>query len=296
MNKRFGRYTVTITHPDKLLLGTFTKGDLIAYYDAISSYMVPYMKDHPLMMLRYPEGLKGESFYQKDTPDYFPEWIQRVAIEKKGGSYNAPLCQHKATLIYIANQGCITPHLWLSKFDKLSFPDRIIFDLDPSDEDFSKVRVIALAIKKLLDELGLISFVMTSGSRGLHIYVPLTRSADFDATKEFTQACAQKIVQEHPDKATLELRKESRHGKVFVDYLRNQQGATAVSPYSIRANIHASVATPLYWHEVEESTLTPQKYTITNLGKRLAKIEDPWTKFFQTKQTVTQARKKLAKK
>lgn len=286
MNKRYGRYIVPITHPDKLLLGSYTKNDLIEYYETISSYMIPYLKDHPLMMHRFPEGLHGESFYQKDASDYFPNWIKRVPIEKKDGEYRAVVCQNTATLVYLANQGCITPHLWLSRIDKLSIPDRIIFDLDPSDEDFSKVRLIALALKKLLDSLGLESFVMTSGSRGLHIYIPLKRTAAFHTTKEFAHACAQKIILTHQEKATLELRKDKRDGKVFIDYLRNQQGATSVAPYSVRALIDAPVATPLYWHEVEDKSLDPQKYTIANIFKRLSSIKDPWESFFQKKQTI----------
>ena len=293
MNRRFGRYVVTISHPDKLLVGTHTKSGLIAYYDRISSSLIPYLKNHPLMMHRFPEGLTGESFYQKDMPAYFPEWIERVTIPKKDGSYTAVVCQQKATLIYLVNQGCITPHLWLSRMDKLSIPDRLIFDLDPSDEDFNKVRLIALALKKLLDALGLESFVMTSGSRGLHIYVPLTRSAPFEVTKEFAHSCAQKIILEHPENATIEIRKEKREGKVFIDYLRNQQGATAVAPYCVRAYTNAPIATPLYWYEVEDAQLHPQKYTLETIFTRQETLHDPWKQFFTAGQTLTAAHKKL---
>lgn len=287
MNKRYGRHIVTITHPEKLLLGKYTKLDLINYYEAISLSMVPYMKDHPLMMQRYPEGLSGESFYQKDAGSYFPEWIKKITVPKRDGSFNAVVCQNPATLIYIANQGCITPHLWLSKTDKLSVPDRIIFDLDPSDEDFSKVRHLALALKKLLDSLKLESFVMTSGSKGLHIYVPLRRSVDFTFTKEFSYQCATILLNEHSDIATTELRKDKRGDKVFIDYLRNQEGATAVAPYSVRAKITAPIATPLFWDEVENKKLNPQQYTIANIFKRLSTTEDPWKSFFSKKQSIT---------
>ncbi len=295
LTKKYGPYTVTITNPKKPLLGTYTKGDLITYYDAIASKMVPYLKNHPLMMHRFPDGLDGESFYQKDASSYFPHWIKKVRIEKKGGFYTSVVCQNRATLVYLANQACVTPHIWLSRVDKLTIPDRIIFDLDPSDDDFKKVAFIALEIKKLLDALGLVSFIMTTGSQGLHIYIPLRRSADFEQTKAFTQACAQKIVDDHPDKATLEFRKDKRGTNVFIDILRNQQGATSVAPYSVRARPNAPIATPLFWHEIEDPTLHPQKYTIANIFKRLSTIEDPWKSFFKRAQSIKQAHKKMGR-
>lgn len=295
MKQTFGQYTITLSNIDKPLLGTYTKGDLISYYAKIASYMIPYMKDHPLMMHRFPEGLKGESFYQKDMSEYFPPWIKHVRIEKKEGFYHAVLCQNQATLVYLANQACITPHLWLSRYDKLSVPDRLIFDLDPSGHTFLHVRKIALALKDLLDTLGLKSFVMTSGSKGLHIYVPLRRSAAFDTTKELAQYCAQIIVHEHKDLATLELRKDKRGEKIFIDTLRNQEGATAVAPYAIRAYANAPIATPLSWNEVEESSLTPQQYTISTIMQRLENHVDPWNKYFESSQTITRALKILKK-
>ena len=149
----FGQYTVTLSNVDKPLLGSYTKGDIIDYYATIAPTMIPYLKNHPLMMQRFPEGLAGESFYQKDISQYFPEWIKRVRVEKTDGFYHAVLCQNQATLVYLANQACITPHLWLSRYDKLSVPDRIIFDLDPSGNDFSHVRTVALSLKKLFDVL-----------------------------------------------------------------------------------------------------------------------------------------------
>ncbi len=292
----FGKYEVTLSNLDKPLIGTLTKGDLIAYYAKIAPLMVPYLKDHPLMMLRFPEGIKEESFYQKDISAYFPEWIQRVRIEKTGGFYHAVVCQNQATLVYLANQACITPHLWLSRYDKLDTPDRIIFDLDPAGHDFSQVRKVALTLKKVFDLLELTSFVMTTGSKGLHIYIPLRRSADFDATKEFAQLCAKIVIQEHPELATLEIRKDKRDHKVFIDTLRNQKGATAVAPYAVRAILHGPIATPLTWKEVEDSTLDPQKYTMENIFKRLASQNDPWKDFFKKGQSITKALKMLNKK
>lgn len=293
MKLTFGRHIVALSNLNKPLLGSYTKGDIIAYYAAIAPKMIPYLKDHPLMMHRFPEGLNGESFYQKDISAYFPDWIKRVRVEKTGGFYHAVLCQNQASLVYLANQACITPHVWLSRYDKLSIPDRIIFDLDPSGDEFSDVRTVALSLKKLLDSLGLQSFVMTSGSKGLHIYVPLKRSVPFESTKEFAQLCSKSIIEEHPDLCTLEIRKEKRGHKVFIDTLRNQEGATAVAPYALRAYENAPIATPLFWKEVEDESLTPQKYTITNLIENLAIQEDPWVEFFEKKQSITKALKIL---
>lgn len=292
-----GPYTVALTHTDKIMLpDTITKGDIITYYDKISDAMVPYMKNRALMMHRYPEGLKGEFFYQKEAGSYFPSWIKRARIPKEGGFVNYVVCQNGATLVYLANQDVITPHLWLSRIDKLYFPDRLIFDLDPSDEDFTDVRFIALALKKLFDALNLTTFVMTTGSRGLHVHVPLDRKRNFKEVKKFAKDCAMHILQAFPSKATLEIRKEKRGTKIFIDTLRNEYGATAVAPYGIRAKAGAPVATPLAWDEVEDKNLSPQKYTINNIFKRLDKIEDPWKDYLKTRQSLTRAIKILANK
>lgn len=293
MKKIFGRYTVTLSNLNKRLLGDYTKGNIIAYYEQIASRMVPFLKNHPLMMHRFPDGLLGDSFYQKNASSYFPQWIKRVEIPKKGGSYTSVLCQNKATLVYLANQACITPHIWLSRYDKLSIPDRIIFDLDPSKDDFNSVRKIALALKNLFDDVKLTSFAMTSGSKGLHVYLPLRRSADFSTTKAFAKLCAQHIIAQHPKLGTLELRKDKREGKVFIDILRNQQGSTAVAPYALRAKPNAPVATPLYWKEVEDDNLHPQLYTIDNLFTRLQQQKDPWREFFTKGQSITRAYTRL---
>lgn len=209
MKKKYGKYEVEITHPDKVLLPKgITKGDLIDYYDKIADQMVPYCKDRALMMHRFPEGLEGESFYQKDASAYFPDWIKRAKIPKEGGFNSMVVCQNRATLVYLANQACITPHLWLSRIDKLHNPDRLIFDFDPSGDDFSLVQFVALAMKDLLDSLGLTSFVMTTGSRGVHIIIPLNRRLEFKTVRDFAQQCAQEIIKAHPNKATMEIRKE----------------------------------------------------------------------------------------
>ncbi len=291
MKKTYGPYTVSLSNLTKPLIGSITKGDIIAYYEMIADTMLPYTKNHPLMMHRFPEGITGESFYQKDASNYFPDWIKKVHIKKKGGYYDAVIAQNTATLVYLANQACITPHLWLSQYDELNKPDKIIFDLDPSIKDFSMIQDTALAIKELLDTLGLTSFVMTSGSRGLHVYIPLRRTADFKQTKAFATACAKVIIDKHPTMTTLEIRKDKRGKKVFIDTLRNEHGATSVAPYAIRAKPHAPVATPIYWSAVGSAELNPQLYTINNIADHLAQ-GDPW-KDYTARQTLTEAIKLL---
>ncbi|MBA3752068.1 ATP-dependent DNA ligase [Candidatus Dependentiae bacterium] len=285
--------TVTITHPEKIIIPPFiTKNHIVTYYEKISPMMVPYMKDHPLMMQRFPQGIEGEAFFQKNASPFFPSWIKRVQIPKEGGYTNTVVCQNRATLLYLANLNCLTPHLWLSRFDKLHFPDRLIIDLDPSGDDFNHVRQIALSFKELFDSFNLISFVMTTGSRGLHVTVPLDRSVDFAQIKEFISSCSLQIEQKHPSIVTREIHKEKRGGKVFIDEARNNYGSTAVAPYAIRGRAHGPIATPLHWHEVEDETLHSQLYTLETIFKRIETIEDPWKDFLQIKQSLSHLVKK----
>jgi bifunctional non-homologous end joining protein LigD len=276
----YGRYCVAITSPDRVLFpaSKITKADLIDYYEAIAPVMLPYMKDRLLTMQRFPEGIQGESFYQKDVPDYFPSFIKRVVVPKQeGGVVHYMVCDKQATLVYLANSACITPHLFLSKVDKLHYPDQMIFDLDPSQgHDFEAIKKVALLLKQLLEDDGLVPFVKTTGSRGLHVQVPLRRSAHFDQVRAYAYTIAEKIVTEYPKQTTLETRKTARGKKIFIDVLRNSFGATAVSPYAVRAHEHAPVATPLEWHELGEKKLLSTTYTINNIFKRLQEMGDPW--------------------
>ena len=284
--------TTALTHLNKHYFKEHTKGDMIAYYDVIAPYMLPFMKDHPLMMQRFPEGIEGESFYQKNSSPYFPDWIKRITIEKKEGTYEAPVCQNKETLIYLANQGCITFHLWLSQAPALSRPDRIIFDLDPEIDDFSQVRKLALVLKEYLEKLNLVTFPMLSGSRGIHIYIPVQRTASYANRQAFAHRIAQNIINQDPRLATLEIRKEKREGKIFIDTLRNHEGATSVAPYSVRARENAPLAMPISWQEVEDYHLDPQRYTLSDVQAVVSRT-DPWKDYFSTKQTITQAYKAL---
>jgi bifunctional non-homologous end joining protein LigD len=293
---KVGKYEVPLTNLDKVLLPkNITKGDIIDYYIRIAPIMLPLVKHRPIMMQRFPEGLEGEFFYQKDASAYFPDWIKRERIPKEDGSTDYVVIENEATIVYLANQACLTTHLWLSRIDKLHFPDRLIFDLDPSGKnfDFNRVREIALAFKKLLDHLGLISFVMTTGSRGLHVVIPLDRRRDFIQVKNFSVLCAHYMLRAFPHYVTLELRKQKRGTKIFIDTLRNQFSATAVSPFSIRAKEKAPIATPLHWDEVADKSLFSQKYNISNIFNRLDSIEDPWKEIGILRQSLTKAEKQI---
>lgn len=266
-----------------------TKGDLIDYYRRIAPVALPYFRDRPLSMQRFPDGIAAEGFFQKNVADYFPDWIGRVTLPKEGGSVTYVVANDAATLVYLANQACITPHLALARCDRPHHPDRMIFDLDPSDEDFSKVRRAAREVRSLLAELGLASFVQTTGSRGLHVVVPLDGAADFEQVRDFAGSLARRLAEREPDRLTVEQRKDKRGSAVFLDYLRNAYGQTAVAPYAVRPKEHAPVATPLRWDEVGASDLHPRRYTVGNIFMRLGQMDDPWAEMERCRQGLDEA-------
>src|SRR5579859_3286075 len=292
---KIGGHTIAITNPDKILFpqDKITKLEVIEYYKNIASVMVPHMEDRAVTMLRFPNGINGESFYQKDIPDYFPSWIKRVEIKKSGGVLHHVVCQNAATLVYLANQVCLTPHIWLSRIDKINIPDRLIFDLDPSDHDFKPVRSTAFIIKELLEDLGLHPFVMTTGSRGLHVVIPLKRQYDFDWVIAFARDIAEYLVRQDPKSLTIATLKKKRGKRLFIDTIRNSYAATGVAPYAIRAHPGAPVATPVEWDEIKAQKFTSQRYTIKTVFKRLKAEGDAWKGIDKHTQSLTVARKKL---
>lgn len=271
-------HRIELTHLDKLLFPNagLSKRDLIGYYRRIAVTALPHYRNRPLSMQRFPDGIGAGGFFQKDRPDYYPDWIDSVSLKKRDGRVDHVLIDNTATLVYLANQACITLHLALACADKPQRPDRLVFDLDPSDDDFGKVQRAALRLKGSLDGLGLESFVQTTGSRGLHVVVPLDREADFDRARRFARRLAEELAARHPGEITTAQRKSKRGSAVFVDYLRNAYGQTAVAPYSVRALENAPIATPLRWSEVATSGLHPRKYTIRNIFRRLGQTDDPW--------------------
>jgi len=270
--------TIEISNRDKVLFpdAGVTKGDLIDYYARIAPDVLPHYRGRALTMHRFPDGIAKDGFYQKAIPDYFPDWIDRITLSKESGEITQVVADTAATLVYLANQGCITPHLALARTQTPDHPDRLVFDLDPSDDDFSKVQSVAKCLRAQLQTRDLPAFVQTTGSRGLHILIPLDATVGFDGVRKAAHAIAEALVADLPEIATLEHRKSKRGTRVFIDTLRNAYGQTSVAPYAVRARPGAPIATPVTWKEALAAGLSPRKYTIRNIFRRLGQTDDPW--------------------
>jgi bifunctional non-homologous end joining protein LigD len=273
-----GERDVEISNSDKVLFpgDGITKLDLARYYARIADTALPHWRDRPLTLRRFPDGIDEGGFFQKNAPDYFPDWIERVELPKEGGTVTHALVTEPATAVYLADQGCVVLHLALAHAESPVHPDRMVFDLDPSDDDFGKVQEVARAVRRVLDDRGLQSFVATTGSRGLHIVLPLDGSAEVDRLRPFARGLASEVAEAHPTLATTEQRKDKRGDRVLVDTFRTAYGQTAVAPYGVRARSGAPVATPLRWDEAFASDLTPDRYTIASIFRRLGQTGDPW--------------------
>jgi len=294
-----GGITVPLSHPDKILFpgDGITKEDLASYYADVADVMLPWLRDRPVTMVRYPDGLGGQRFFQKNAPSYFPEWIRRVKVGKEGGQVEHVVCDRPATLVYLANQACIEIHTFTSRTGKLEAPDQMVFDFDPPDaKRFADVRRAALWARDLLSgDLGLTSFVRTSGGRGLHVHVSLNRRADFDAVREFARRAADVLARRHPDVITTEQRKDKRGDLVYADVMRNAYAQTVAASYGVRARQGAPVATPLSWAEVENENLEPGQFTMATIRARLDGGQDPWAGFTDSRHGLAEAHKRLAK-
>lgn len=296
--KDVGGHTIEVNRSEKVLFPEegITKGDLIDYYERVADTMLPHMRDRPLTMQRFPDGIEDQGFYQKEAPDYFPDWIRRTVIhvEEDEEDQEQIVCDDKATLVYLANQACITPHIWLSRADKLHHPDKLIFDFDPADDEFGPIRWAAKALRDLLDEVGLPAFVMTTGSRGLHVVTPLDRGDDFDTVRAFARNVADLLAKRHADRLTTAQRKQKRERRLFVDYLRNSYAQNSVAPYAVRALTGAPVACPLDWDELGDPGMHARRYTMENIFRRLGQKEDPWQGMMRRARSLDEPREKLS--
>jgi bifunctional non-homologous end joining protein LigD len=271
---------VRLSHPDKLLFPDdgLTKADLAAYYESVADTMLPHLRDRPLNLWRWNAGIHGPRVVQQDIPKGAPEWVARVETpRRKGGTNRHVLAGDAATLRWLANQNCITPHVWTARRDRLDRPDRMVFDLDPGpDSPFDAIREGALAVGARLRDAGMEPFAMTTGSKGIHVVAPLRRTRDSDAVREAARELGADVAAAHPDTLTTEWRKEKRGGRILVDTARNTYGQTVVAPYAVRALPGAPVATPLSWEELQDPGLHAQKWTLRTIRDRLARHGDPW--------------------
>jgi bifunctional non-homologous end joining protein LigD len=292
---RVDGHEVDVTRPEKVLFPEdgITKGDLIRYCQRISPWMLPHIEGRPLALQRFPDGIDKPGFFQKAAAAYYPSWIKKATVQKEGGTVKHVVCDDVATLVYLANQACITPHIWLSRIDKLQFPDQMIFDLDPSTEDFAAVIDAALLLKGVLDDLELPAYIRATGSRGLHVAVPLNREQDFDTVRAFARSVAEIIVARDPSRYTLEQYKSKRRGRVFIDVNRTAYAQTAVAVYAVRARNGAPVSVPLAWSELRKKGLRPDGLTMRTVFERLDKGDDPWKDFWRNAASLDKASRKL---
>ena len=299
---KIGAHDIELERTDKVFFPDtgITKGDLIDYYRDIAEIMLPHLRDRPLALERFPDGIEEEGFFQQDRPDYFPDWIDYVKTARrdtreKKDPVEHVICESEACLAYLANQGVITLHGWLARAPAIDKPDKLMFDLDPPGDDFGAVRQAARRVADLMRELGLNPYLMTTGSRGLHVMAPLNREAGFDTVREFATAMAGHLADRYPDDLTTEQRKASRKGRVYLDVMRNAYGQTTVVPYTVRARPAAPVATPLSWDELDRGDLVSQTYTLENIGRRLGQIDDPWSQVPREGRGLEDARDALAR-
>jgi bifunctional non-homologous end joining protein LigD len=290
---RVGRRTIRITHPDKILFpeSGITKGEIVDYYHRVAPVMLPHLRGRPVMLQRLPEGLGGPVFYQKQISGYFPDWIHRTTVTKQGGTVTHVVCDYAATLVYLANQGCLTPHVWLSRADDPDRPDRMIIDLDPSTDDVADVRFAAHAARELLTQAGLMPYLMATGSRGFHVVVPLRPAAVFDEVRAVARGLADALVRRAPERLTTAGRKADRGDRVYLDVLRNAYAATAVPAYAVRPRAAAPVAVPLDWDDLESAR--PDGWTVRTVLDRLDRTPDPWRGFTRRARSLEATRRWL---
>ncbi len=271
---------VKVTRPHKIFWPEdgFTKGDLVEYYQKVAPALLPYLQDRPVVLTRYPDGIHGKHFFQKDAPDYVPGWVrtERMWSEHAEREIDYFVCEQMESVAYLANLGTIPLHIWSSRVASLARPDWTIIDLDPKEAPFTDVVLLALAFRDLCGEIELPCYVKTSGSSGIHVLVPLGRQCTYHQSRNLAEVLARVVALEHPKIATLVRSLKKREGKVYLDTGQNGHGKLLVSPFSVRPLIGAPVSTPLHWSEVT-SDLDLRAYNIVSVPRRLEELaEDPW--------------------
>jgi bifunctional non-homologous end joining protein LigD len=288
-----------ITHPEKVLFpeSGITKGELCSYYEAVAPLMLPHVRGRPITMERFPAGIAKKGFIQKDVSKGFPSWLERVEVENRNDkvrdSVHYPLANDARSLVWLANQNSITPHVWISRVPRLYQPDLCVFDLDPSEEDPEALRTAALAVRDLLDEFGLPSFVKTSGSKGFHILIPLDGEGDAESSWRFAHGAGAVLVKRHPQLLTQEFIKADRGKRIFVDTGRNLPGATFAAVYAVRPKPGAPVSAPCTWQELERAEVGPQTFALRTMPARIADAGDLWSDMDDRRCSLREATDKL---
>jgi bifunctional non-homologous end joining protein LigD len=284
-----------ITHPEKVLFPEdgITKAELASYYEAVAPLMLPHLRGRPVTMERYPAGIGKKGFWQKDVKRGFPEWLERVEVPKKDGTVRHPLVGDTRALLWLVNQNTVTPHVWPSRVPRLYQPDLCVFDLDPSEEEPERLRAAALGVRDLLLELGLTSFLKTSGSKGFHIVVPLDGDAGFDEVARFAHAVGALLVERDPARLTQAFLKADRGGRIYVDTGRNGYSATFAAAYAVRAKPGAPVSAPCSWAELERGDVAPRSFTLRTLPGRVAQVGDLWTDMRTHRRSLGDAAERL---
>lgn len=280
-----------ITHPEKVLFPDdgITKGELAAYYEAAAPLLLPHLSGRPVTMERYPSGLGKPGFWQKDVSRGFPVWLERVAVEHKGGASHYPVVRDGRALLWLANQNCVTPHVWTSRLPDLTKPDLCVFDLDPSREEPEVLRRVLLSLRDLLRSSGLASWVKTTGSKGFHVVVPLDGRAPYGEVGRFAQRVAARMLSREPDALTQEFAKADRGGRILFDIGRNGHGATFAAAYAVRARPGAPVSAPCTWEEIERGEALPRSFTLRTMAERIAAAGDPWSGLWDRPQSLAGA-------
>lgn len=286
-----------ISSPDKVLFPDdgITKADLAAYYEAVATVLLPQLCGRPVTLERYPRGVAEKGFFQKNVAKGAPDWLERVEVPKRDGVvHHAVVCDERS-LLWLANQNCITPHVWTSRLPDLYRPDLCVFDLDPSKDDLPVLRAAALALRDLLEELGLPSWLKTTGSQGFHIVVPLDGKAEFEEVARFAHGVASVLVTRDPEHLTQEFAKADRGDRIFIDTGRNGYSATFAAPYAVRARPGAPVSAPCTWAELEAGGVGPQTFTLRSMPSRLADAGDLWADMRRRKRSLRRPAAQLRK-
>jgi bifunctional non-homologous end joining protein LigD len=275
---------VAITHPEKVMFpeSGITKGELASYYQRVGPIMLPHLAGRPVTLERFHRGIAEKGFFQKNVVTG-PAWLERVAVPKAGGVVNYPVVRDVRGIMWLANQNCITPHVWTSRVPDLFHPDLCVFDLDPLDEDANALRAATLLVRDALAELGITSWVKTSGSKGFHVAFALDEKSNCGEVARFAHALGRELVRRAPDRLTQEFYKADRDGKILVDTGRNEFGATFAAAYAVRPKPNAPVSAPCAWEEVESGDTQPQSFTLRQMPRRLDAIGDPWSRFFDVR-------------